>query len=143
MAKKKLIPFSFMPASWGLKGEAYERAKIEYEKEGLEKKVALAKVGLETVEEQAIAEAEVMFEEGEIDEGQKNKMIAHVKKEPWVDVKKMEVNPDDPKAGYMELDWNDEFVARPFHIAIPPQRDRKDVEVITEPEVTTEEPKND
>ena len=23
----------------------------------------------------------------------------------------MEVNPDDPKAGYMELDWNDEFVA--------------------------------
>ena len=22
----------------------------------------------------------------------------------------MEVNPDDPKAGYMELDWNDEFV---------------------------------
>ena len=175
MAKKKLIPFSFMPASWGLKGEAYERAKIEYEKEGLEKKVALAKVGLETVEEQAIAEAEVMFEEGEIDEGQKNKMIAHVKKEPWVDVKKMEVNPDDPKAGYMELDWNDEFVAmlqnkgyvgesdeavvnkwfndicrtvllqeiEDQDYGLESMDDRKDVEVITEPEVTTEEPKND
>jgi len=33
-----------------------------------------------------------------------------VTKEPWVEVKKMQVNEDDPKQGYMELDWNDEFV---------------------------------
>ncbi len=112
MAKKrKIIPFSFFPASWGLKGEAYERAKIEYELDGLDRKIALAKVGCKTIEEEAIAEADVMLEEGEIDQQQHDKAVAHVLKRPWVEVKKMEVNPDDPKAGYMELDWNDEFVA--------------------------------
>jgi len=46
MAKKsKFIPFSFLPASWGLKGEAYQRAKIEYELDGIDRKIALAKVG--------------------------------------------------------------------------------------------------
>lgn len=109
--KRKIIPFSFFPASWGLKGEAYDRAKIEYELTGLDRKIALAKVGCKTTEEEAIAEADVMLEEGEMDQAQHDKAVAHVLKRPWVEVKKMEVNPDDPKAGYMELDWNDEFVA--------------------------------
>ena len=112
MAKKsKFIPFSFLPASWGLKGEAYQRAKIEYELDGIDRKIALAKVGCKTTEEEAIAEADVMLEEGEMTQAQHDKAVAHVLKRPWVEVKKMEVNPDDPKAGYMELDWNDEFVA--------------------------------
>ena len=68
MAKKsKFIPFSFLPASWGLKGEAYQRAKIEYELDGIDRKIALAKVGCKTTEEEAIAEADVMLEEGEMD----------------------------------------------------------------------------
>jgi hypothetical protein len=109
--KRKLIPFRFFPASWGLKGEAFERAKIEYELDGLDRKIALAKVGCKNEPEEALAEAKILLEEGEIDQGQHDKMVAQVLKKPWVEVKKMEVNPDDPKAGYMELDWNDEFVA--------------------------------
>ena len=35
MAKKRrLIPFDFMPASWGLNGKVYEKAKAEYYFEG-------------------------------------------------------------------------------------------------------------
>lgn len=30
--------------------------------------------------------------------------------EPWVNVVKAHVNPDDPKAGYFELEWNTAFV---------------------------------
>ena len=108
MAKKsKFINLVFYP-SWGLKGEAYQRAKIEYEPDGIDRKIALAKVGCKTTEEEAIAEADVMLEEGEMIQAQHDKAVS-VLKRSWVEVKKMEVNPDDPKAGYMELDWNDEF----------------------------------
>ena len=79
----KILPFWLMPASWGLKGLAYEKAKIEYEMEGTAKKVALAKVGLKDEVELAVAEADVLLAEGEVDENQHAKMIAHVKKEPW------------------------------------------------------------
>ena len=30
--------------------------------------------------------------------------------EPWVKVLDMKVNPDNPRSGFFELDWNDEFV---------------------------------
>ena len=31
-------------------------------------------------------------------------------KEPWVKVLNMNVNPDNPRNGFFELDWNDAFV---------------------------------
>ena len=167
----KILPFWLMPASWGLKGLAYEKAKIEYEMEGTAKKVALAKVGLTDEVDLAVAEADVLLAEGEVDENQHAKMIAHVKKEPWVAVKRMEVHPEDPKQGYMELDWNDQFIAmlqekgytgksdedvanKWFNdicrtVLLQEQADmdfglesmdRSDVEIVTEPKVTREDP---
>ena len=41
-----------------------------------------------------------------------NKEIATEKKEPWVNVLTVEVDPDDPGNGAFELDWNDHFVAK-------------------------------
>ena len=38
-------------------------------------------------------------------------MVAEALKAPWVEVKKMEVNPQDVKEGFMELDWNSQFVS--------------------------------
>ena len=167
----KLLPFWAMPASWGLRGEAYERAKIEYELDGTKRKIALAKVGLTDEVDLAVAEADVLLEVGEVDENQHAKMISSVKKEPWVAVKRMEVHPDDPKQGYMELDWNDHFIAMLQEkgytgksdedvankwcndicrtVLMQEQADmdfgldnmdRSDVEVVTEPKVTKEEP---
>ena len=111
MTSKKLIPFKWLPGSWGLKGEAFDRAKIEYELEGLERKVALSHLGLETPEEKAVAEAAVLLKAEEITSSEHDKMVAEATKKPWVEVKKMEVNPDDVKQGYMELDWNEQFVS--------------------------------
>ena len=111
MKNKKLIPFKWLPGSWGLKGETFERARIEYELEGLERKIALSHLGLETAEEKAVAEAAVLLEADEITSSQHDKMVAEALKAPWVEVKKMEVNPQDVKEGFMELDWNSQFVS--------------------------------
>lgn len=42
MAKKKLIPFSWMPGSWGLKGQHFEEAEAAYNLEGeaLDRRIA-------------------------------------------------------------------------------------------------------
>jgi len=46
MAKKRLIPFSWMPGSWGLKGKTYERAKAEYDLDGYDREIKLAELDL-------------------------------------------------------------------------------------------------
>jgi hypothetical protein len=111
MSKKTKLPFSMMPASWGLKGKARARAEAEYYYEGVELEKQLAFIDCDTDHDKSIAELDVELKEGVIDEQQYDKKVATIRKEPWVEVKKLEVNPEDAKAGYMELDWNDEFVA--------------------------------
>ena len=38
------------------------------------------------------------------------KQAANAKKEPWVTVLQTHVNPESPKNGFFELDWNEYFV---------------------------------
>ena len=40
------------------------------------------------------------------------KQLADDKKEPWVSVLQVELDPDNPGNGSFELDWNDFFVAK-------------------------------
>ena len=40
----------------------------------------------------------------------KTKKKVSKKEEPWVKVLNMNVNPDNPRNGFFELDWNDAFV---------------------------------
>jgi len=40
----------------------------------------------------------------------KTKKDKNKSEEPWVKVLNMNVNPENPKNGFFELDWNDEFV---------------------------------
>jgi len=40
----------------------------------------------------------------------KKKVTKGKSEEPWVKVLDMNVNPDNPRNGFFELDWNDEFV---------------------------------
>lgn len=39
-----------------------------------------------------------------------DKRVATIMREPWVNVIRIGINPENPGAGYFELDWNDEFV---------------------------------
>jgi len=46
------------------------------------------------------------------DDANSPKAIATAKKEPWVTVLSVDIDPKDPGQGAFELDWNDFFVAK-------------------------------
>lgn len=85
---KNILPFYMHPSSWGKKG-------IDRE----------------------IAEARYNMGDGEEFEAEKEKIVLRDEKEkatqagePWVNVIKMGINPENVVQGYFELDWNEEFV---------------------------------
>jgi hypothetical protein len=110
MTKKTKLPFSMMPASWGLKGKSRAIAEAEYYYEGEELEEVLAGLNAVTDEDKEIAKLEVQFKNGKIGQYEYDKQIAEINKEPYVNVLKLDVNPENAKAGFMELDWNDHFV---------------------------------
>ncbi len=110
MAKKTKLPFSMMPASWGLKGKARAKAEAEYYYEGEELEKVLAGIDAETDEDKVIAELDIDLKNEKISQSDYDKKIAEIKDEPYVNVLTLDVNPENAKAGFMELDWNDKFV---------------------------------
>ena len=110
MSKKSKLPFSMMPASWGLKGKSRAIAEAEYYYEGEELEEILAEINAESDEDKELAKLEVQVKNGKIGQYEFDKKVAELKKEPYVNVLKLDVNPENAKAGYMELDWNDHFV---------------------------------
>ena len=100
-----------MPASWGLKGKSRARAEAEYYYEGEELEKVLAGVDAETEEDKNIAELEIDLKNEKISKADYDKKIADIKKLPYVNVIHLDVDPENAKAGYMELDWNDHFIA--------------------------------
>ena len=84
---KKLLPFRMSPSSWGKSGRDYDLAQAEYELSGSDK-------------ENKVTEINNKYDKEEATEA----------KEPWVNVIKMGIDPENVVQGYFELDWNDEFV---------------------------------
>jgi len=110
MAKKTKLPFSMMPASWGLKGKTRAIAEAEYYYDGEELEEVLAELGANSDEDKSLAKLDVQLKNGKIGQYEYDKQVAEIKKEPYVNVLKLDVNPENAQAGYMELDWNDHFV---------------------------------
>lgn len=110
MAKKTKLPFSMMPAGWGLKGKSRAIAEAEYYYDGEELEEVLAQLEAETDVDKEIAKLDVQFKNDKIGKYEYDKAIADIKKLPYVNVLHLDVNPENAKAGYMELDWNDHFV---------------------------------
>ena len=107
---KMKIPFWMLPASWGLKGKTREIAEAEYYHEGQELEEKLAEINATTPEEKEIAKLAVKLKHEEISQDAYDKAVATIKKEPWVNVVKMGVNPTNVTQGFFELDWNEEFI---------------------------------
>ena len=84
---KKLLPFRMSPSSWGKSGRDYDIAQAEYELSGKEQQDKITEINNKYDKEEATE-----------------------KKEPWVNVIKMGIDPENVVQGYFELDWNDEFV---------------------------------
>lgn len=99
-----------LPASWGLKGKTRAIAEAEYLYEGKELEEKLAELNAETDEDKEIAKLAIKLKHEEISQDAFDKAVATIKKEPWVNVVKMGVNPTNVTQGFFELDWNDEFV---------------------------------
>lgn len=110
MKKKVKLPFSMMPASWGLKGKSRAIAEAEYYYEGEDLEKVLAELDAESEEDKEVARLKVDLKNEKISQTDYEKKVAEIRKEPWVTVVGMGVNPENVVQGYFELDWNDEFV---------------------------------
>ena len=108
--KTRLLPFSMMPASWGLKGKSREIAEAEYYYEGEDLEKVLAELNAENELDAEIAKLAVDLKNEKISQAAFDKKVAGLKKEPYVNVLNMGVDPENIAQGYFELDWNDEFI---------------------------------
>jgi len=108
--KKRFLPFSMMPASWGLNGKSRLRAEAEYYMEGYELERAIAAIDADTDVQAEIAQLGVDLKYEKITEPEHNKKVASIQDEPWVDVVELGFDQDTPNMGFFELDWNDEFI---------------------------------
>lgn len=110
MKLKKLIPFKLLPASWGLSGKTRRTAEAEYYYDGKDLELELAEINAEDSLAAELAKLEIELKHEDITQSEYQKTTANLKGDPWVDVKSVDVNAEDPKQGFMELDWNDAFV---------------------------------
>ena len=78
----------------------------EYE---LEQALEDIKLRNDPVEKQ-IVDIKRQFAAGDLTENERDKEIATIRKEPYVNVISMGIEDEDIRQGYFELDWNDDFV---------------------------------
>lgn len=110
MKKKTRLPFRMMPASWGLKGKSRAIAEAEYYYEGEDLEKRLAEINSSNEQDATIAKLEVDLKNENISKAEFDKKVAEIRKEPYVNVLSMGVDPENVAQGYFELDWNDEFI---------------------------------
>jgi hypothetical protein len=109
---KRIVPFGWVPGHWGLTGKLRERAEAEYTLIGeeLDKKNIEINLGDRTDEEVAVALLEHEVKYGRLTQKELDKQSATINNEPWVDIKNLETDPDNPRYGAVELDWNEAFI---------------------------------
>lgn len=88
-----------------------EITPVDYLTEKCAIKVSIAERDIVDPIEQGLTKLAIQLEHGAISEVQYNRQAADVKKEPYVNVVDIGVDPEGAITGYLELDWNDEFVA--------------------------------
>jgi len=110
--RKRILPFGWAPAHWGITGKLREVAQAEYELSGedLERRKIEINIGDRTDSEVEIAGVKLNYKYHKIDKVEQEKQIATIIGEPWVIIKTLETDPENPRYGGVELDWNDAFV---------------------------------
>lgn len=127
--KKRLIPFGWLPAHWGMAGKMREVAQAEYDLSGeaLERRLLAINIGERAEDDIAIATLNLDAKYGEVSADDLAKGIATIKNEPWVTIKKLETDTDNLCYGGVELDWNDAFVQNLEKHGYGPSPDQDDV----------------
>lgn len=108
--KKKLIPFSWLPASWGLSGKTRKVAEAEYYYDGEELEYQMLEIEAESQADYEIKKLKLDYKKEKIGVVEYEKELANLKNEPYVNVISMGIDPENVVQGYFELDWNEQFV---------------------------------
>lgn len=70
----------------------------------------LATLDATSPEDAELRRLKVKLDHGKVSITDYEKAVAEIKKEPWVNIIKMDLDEQKATAGYIELDWNDHFV---------------------------------
>lgn len=114
--QRRLIPFRWLPASWGLKGRVRQEAEAAYYLEGEELTTRLEQIRIDHLPhdhpERQERELKDQLNAGVITQMHYEKNWATVKGEPWVTVVRVDIAREGARHGNFELDWNDLFVKK-------------------------------
>ena len=112
--RRRTVPFSLWPSSWGLEGKRRQEAYAEYYLEGeeLERELLDIKCPNKESVEYFAGTLEIDYKYGKIKEHEYNKEKATLKGEPFFMVISGEYINQGGGTGQFtfELDWNDDFV---------------------------------
>lgn len=110
MKKKRLIPFKFLPAAWGLTGKSRELAEAEYYYDGYELEVQIASINAKDEKAKKLAILEQDFLYKKISEFDYEKELANINEQPWVGAPIFKNDPDDRSRVMVKLDYNKYFI---------------------------------
>lgn len=114
--RKRLIPFRWLPASWGLSGRVRQEAEASYYLEGEELETRLEEIRIEHLPDGHLEKQErdlkLKLEKQEISQIEFDKDWATLHDEPWVTVIRVDIAQHGARQGNFELDWNDLFVKK-------------------------------
>ena len=99
---KKLLGLDILESEIEL-SRVRQQAEFDLQKEELTSIIEKIEKEKQQIEEEKAKLAEVK---------KTPKELATEQGQPWVDVLEVKVNPDNPRAGFFELDWNDLFVSQ-------------------------------
>lgn len=110
MKLKKLIPFRFMPASWGLQGKSRDIAEAEYYYTDIDLEKRLAEIHADDTQSAELEKLVIDLKHNKITQQQYNRKKADLLDEPYVEVVKIGLVDNKSDNGYVELDWNNKFI---------------------------------
>jgi len=110
MKIKRLIPFNWTPASWGLVGKIRKQAEATYYWSGSDLDRELALLDTDNEVERKVIQLGSKYAAGTIAKQEHDKLVADLKKEPWICVPELDINPASPNQGAFDLDWNSYFI---------------------------------
>lgn len=112
MMIKRTIKFGWLPGHWGLTGKLRNIAEAEYTLigEDLEKRKIEINIAERSGEEIAVSLLEHEVKYGRLTQIELDKQAATINGKPWVTIKTLETDPENPRYGGVELDWNKAFV---------------------------------
>lgn len=103
-------PFMLTKEFWQTDSLSRKVAQAKHELAGEQLDRRLAELEITDVDKLKVENLKIDKKYGKISDVEFDKQSATLKGEPYVGVLKTHFNPQEPKNGFFELDWNDKFI---------------------------------